>query len=145
VAPSRQGANSKLPQRRSGGQYCFAKEIYTTSLEPATPSGINREILLLTLKLSLERLTGLFETISRVNVAARSNQGKELLRPVAIKREREALLWVAEGKNDWEIDESLKNSWDSSDKHVRFAGAKRRAGDRSCRRSILITKKCFSS
>ncbi len=39
-------------------------------------------------------------------------------------REREALQWAAEGKNDWEIGEIMKISEHGADKHLRSARAK---------------------
>jgi LuxR family transcriptional regulator, quorum-sensing system regulator BjaR1 len=39
-------------------------------------------------------------------------------------REREALQWAAEGKNDWEIGEVMKISEHGADKHMRSVRAK---------------------
>src|SRR5439155_7602257 len=39
-------------------------------------------------------------------------------------REREALQWAAEGKNDWEIGEVMKIAEHGADKHMRSVRAK---------------------
>ncbi len=39
-------------------------------------------------------------------------------------REREALQWAAEGKNDWEIGEVMNISEHGADKHMRSIRAK---------------------
>ena len=43
---------------------------------------------------------------------------------VLTKREREALQWAAEGKNDWEIGEVMNISEHGADKHMRSIRAK---------------------
>jgi LuxR family quorum sensing-dependent transcriptional regulator len=40
------------------------------------------------------------------------------------EREREALQWAAEGKNDWEIGEVMNISEHGADKHLRSVRAK---------------------
>lgn len=46
-------------------------------------------------------------------------------KPIALSaREREALQWAAEGKNDWEIGEIMKISAHGADKHMRSARVK---------------------
>jgi LuxR family quorum sensing-dependent transcriptional regulator len=52
-------------------------------------------------------------------------QGSPAAKPVALSaREREALQWASEGKNDWEIGEVMSISEHGADKHMRSVRAK---------------------
>jgi LuxR family quorum sensing-dependent transcriptional regulator len=54
------------------------------------------------------------------------------IRPMVLSpREREALQWASEGKNDWEIGEIMKISEHGADKHMRSARVKLGAVNRT--------------
>jgi LuxR family quorum sensing-dependent transcriptional regulator len=57
-------------------------------------------------------------------IALQQESSSEIKRITLSAREREALQWAAEGKNDWEIGEVMNISEHGADKHLRAVRAK---------------------